>query len=65
MIFLSCMAWGANVGLLLFWGRAQEEADRIGLTLMARAGYDPETAIAFWQRMSKVAGDNPPPERLA
>jgi predicted Zn-dependent protease len=52
---------GANVGLLLPWGRTQEsEADRIGLTLMAKAGYDPANAIAFWQRMAKIAGDKPP-----
>ncbi len=52
---------GANVGLLLPWGRTQEsEADRIGLTLMAKAGYDPTNAIAFWQRMAKIAGDKPP-----
>jgi metalloendopeptidase OMA1, mitochondrial len=52
---------GANVGLLMPWGRAQEsEADRIGLTLMARAGYDPAAAVAFWERMATVAGDKPP-----
>jgi predicted Zn-dependent protease len=51
----------ANVGLLLPWGRTQEsEADRIGLTLMAKAGYDPANAISFWQRMGKIAGDKPP-----
>jgi predicted Zn-dependent protease len=27
---------------------------------MAKAGYDPATAIAFWERMSKVTGDKPP-----
>jgi len=43
------------------WGRTQEsEADRIGLNLMAKAGYDPATAIAFWERMSKAIGDKPP-----
>ena len=52
---------GANVGLLLPWGRTQEsEADRIGLTLMAKAGYDPAYAIVFWERMAKIAGDKPP-----
>jgi len=27
---------------------------------MAKAGYDPAHAIAFWQRMAKIAGDKPP-----
>jgi len=52
---------GTTVGLMLPWGRAQEsEADRIGLTLMAKAGYNPSAAVAFWQRMAKIAGDKPP-----
>jgi predicted Zn-dependent protease len=59
--FLKLYGLGASVGVLLPWGRAQEsEADQIGLTLMAKAGYDPASAIAFWQRMSKIAGDKPP-----
>jgi metalloendopeptidase OMA1, mitochondrial len=45
---------GAQVGVLLPYGRKQEsEADRIGLTYMARAGYNPEDAVAFWQRFSE------------
>jgi predicted Zn-dependent protease len=59
--FLKLYGLGATVGVLLPWGRSQEsEADRIGLNLMAKAGYDPAAAIAFWERMSKVAGDKPP-----
>ena len=43
------------------WGRAQEsEADRVGLILMAKAGYDPSAALGFWERMSKVSGTKPP-----
>ncbi|MCB1196392.1 M48 family metallopeptidase [bacterium] len=50
----------AQVGLLLPYSRVQEyEADRIGLILMARAGYDPREAIPFWERMMYKMGDNP------
>src|SRR5262245_12583241 len=56
----------ANVGVILPWGRAQEsEADHIGLILMAKAGYDPSTAVGFWERMSKVQQDGKPPEFLS
>jgi predicted Zn-dependent protease len=52
---------GAAVGLTLPFGREQEyEADRIGLSLMARAGYDPRTAVGFWQRMSQKSGGGGP-----
>lgn len=44
---------GTNVGVMLPFERSQEsEADHIGLNLMALAGYNPEAAIPFWQRMS-------------
>ena len=44
----------AQVGVMLPYGRKQElEADHIGLIYMARAGYDPEEAIRFWERFSK------------
>jgi metalloendopeptidase OMA1, mitochondrial len=48
---------GAQVGLQLPWGRAQEsESDRIGLTYMAQAGYDPRESVPFWQRMQRASG---------
>jgi predicted Zn-dependent protease len=45
---------GAQLGVALPHSRTQESAaDRIGLTYMARAGYPPEAAVAFWQRFAE------------
>jgi predicted Zn-dependent protease len=52
---------GAQYGVLLPYSRNQElEADRIGLQLMAQAGYDPREALAFWQQMQQQGGQEPP-----
>ena len=54
----------SQVGVALPHSRAQEsEADHIGLIYMAEAGYDPQLAVAFWQRFADFAkqqGDNTP-----
>lgn len=43
-----------QVGVLLPFSRKQEsEADYIGLLYMARAGYDPSAAVAFWERFAE------------
>ncbi|MFH1501499.1 MAG: M48 family metallopeptidase [Candidatus Eisenbacteria bacterium] len=52
---------GATVGVLMPYSRQHEsEADRIGLTLMAIAGYDPRAAIPLWERMDEAGGQRPP-----
>lgn len=57
---------GATFGAILPFGRSQEsEADRIGLIYMAKAGYDPREALAFWQRMESASGGQQPPQFLS
>jgi predicted Zn-dependent protease len=52
---------GAQYGVLLPYSRNQElEADRLGLQLMAQAGYDPREALAFWRQMQQQGGGAPP-----
>jgi metalloendopeptidase OMA1, mitochondrial len=60
---------GANIGIMLPHSRKQElEADHLGLIYMARAGYDPHEAVAFWQRFkdyNEKQGGGRPPEFLS
>jgi predicted Zn-dependent protease len=56
-------AYGAasKYGVLLPYSRTHEcEADSIGLTLMAQAGYDPSEAPKFWERFAQMSGPKPP-----
>lgn len=56
----------ADLGLIRPFSRAQElEADALGLRYMARAGYDPAAAIAFWRRMLALEEDRGVPAFLS
>ncbi len=66
-IFNSVFAPGAQIGFLLPKSRNQEyESDHFGLLFCAMAGYNPQEAIGFWNRMA-AAGDKSqkPPEFLS
>lgn len=57
---------GAQVGLLLPFGRAQEtEADLLGLDYMARAGFNPAGAVKLWNNMAQASGRGGPPTFLS
>jgi predicted Zn-dependent protease len=58
---LQAFGLGAQVGVILPFGRSQEaEADRIGLILMAKAGYDPAAALGLWDRFEETNKAAPP-----
>ncbi|MFV8355219.1 M48 family metallopeptidase [Flavobacterium sp. XS1P32] len=57
---------GSQFGVMLPFSRNHEtEADKIGLTLMAIAGYNPEESITFWSRMAAKSSGQAPPEFMS
>ncbi|MFZ4769339.1 MAG: M48 family metallopeptidase [Ferruginibacter sp.] len=65
-IFNNVFGPAASVGVLLPNSRKQEyEADRYGLIFSAMAGYNPQEAVPFWERMAAAGGTNKPPTFLS
>jgi predicted Zn-dependent protease len=65
-LWMTAFGLGAQVGVLLPYSRLHEnEADHLGLIFMAMAGYDPNTAVEFWERMAQMKGGQAPPEFLS
>ncbi|MDD2736384.1 MAG: M48 family metallopeptidase [Desulfuromonadaceae bacterium] len=65
-LWMSVYGVGAQYGALMPYGRMQEsEADHLGLVFMTMAGYDPNAAVAFWERMAAQKGGQAPPEFLS
>jgi len=63
---MAALGAGATVGFILPMSRTQEsEADRIGVILMAQAGYDPREAIVVWERMHAASTGRRTPEWLS
>jgi predicted Zn-dependent protease len=60
-VLLGALGAGVQYGLILPYSREHEfEADKIGLAYMIRAGYDPNEAISFWERMAEISKNQPP-----
>lgn len=64
-IFYQSYGLGSQLGMLKYSRVHESEADKLGLIFMAMAGYDPNEAIGFWQRMSQASGSNAPIELLS
>lgn len=65
-VFNQLYPMGAQLGMLKY-GRSMElDSDEAGLYLMAMAGYNPQEAVAFWERMQNASsGQQAPPEFLS
>ena len=59
---LAALGVGGSLASLPFSRGQESEADHIGLVYMARAGYQPREALAFWQRMLRASKGKQPPE---
>jgi len=55
-IFNQAYGVGSAVGMLGFSRKHESEADKMGLVFMAMAGYNPQEATKFWQRMKQHTG---------
>lgn len=65
-LFNQAVGVGGNVGILAFSRQNELEADHMGVIFMAMAGYNPQEAIPFWQRMAQMsASSSKPPEFLS
>lgn len=51
-----------SLGILSFSRKHESEGDKLGLYFMAMAGYNPQTAPKFWERMAANSGGEQPPE---
>jgi predicted Zn-dependent protease len=61
------LAYGmGSQGIIMAYSRKHEtEADKIGITLMAMAGYNPDDAYKLWERMSAASNGEQPPEFIS
>ncbi|MCT4580925.1 MAG: M48 family metallopeptidase [Flavobacteriales bacterium] len=59
-IFQQVFMGSATLGMLKYGRNHETESDKLGLVFMYLAGYNPEAAIGFWEKMSASGGQKPP-----
>jgi len=59
-LFMMAYGVGSTLGSLSYSRKHESEADKMGLVFMALAGYNPEKAVDFWERMAANGGSKPP-----
>ncbi len=64
-LLMQAVGAGTNLGMLKFSREHESEADHMGLIFMTMAGYDPNLAPAFWERMTQMSSGSNPPEFLS
>lgn len=64
-LLMQAVGAGTNLGMLRFSRDHESEADHIGLIFMTIAGYDPNEAPKFWERMTEMSGGQEPPEFIS
>jgi predicted Zn-dependent protease len=57
-IFMQSYGISTTLGALAYSRKHESEADKLGLCFMAMAGYNPNNAVAFWERMAKEGSGN-------
>lgn len=64
-LFLQAYGIGTGLGSLKYSRSHESEADKMGLIFAAIAGYNPEVAVSFWERMAASSSSQKPPELLS
>lgn len=59
-VFHQVFMGSATLGMLKYGRNHESESDKLGLVFMYLAGYNPEAAIGFWEKMAATGGQKPP-----